>query len=101
MASTRPPAVHRPCPGRPPGPGAGVQAALPDAVVTAAARLQQAATDGDVIVGPAAARVLRGVVILKPLGDLMVGGTQIAGLRVLELVPGSSAFPQAFDSPMF
>ena len=83
------------------GPGGGVQDAVAGAVMTAAARLQQAATDGDVIVGPTAARVLRGVVILKPLGDLMVGGAQVRGWRALELVPGLSAVPRAFDLPMF
>jgi DNA-binding SARP family transcriptional activator len=83
------------------GPGAGVHDAVAGAVVTGASRLQQAAADGDVIVGPAAARVLRGAVILKPPGDLIVGGTQVAGWRVLELVPGSSAVQRAFDAPMF
>lgn len=48
-----------------PEPAAALQDVVTETVLTAAGRLQQAADDAEVIVGPAAARLLRGTVILR------------------------------------
>ncbi|MGH2416815.1 MAG: BTAD domain-containing putative transcriptional regulator, partial [Candidatus Limnocylindria bacterium] len=79
------------------GPGASLQDAVAGAVVRAAGRLQQAAPDGDVVVGPAAQRLLRGAVIMKPLDGAPTGTT---GWQILELVAGAPAIPRGLDAPM-
>src|SRR5918996_4481541 len=80
------------------GPGAALRDAVAGPVVRAAGRLQLAAPDGEVVVGPAAQRLLRGSVIMKPL-DGAPGG--IAGWQILEIVVGAPAIPRALDAPMF
>jgi DNA-binding SARP family transcriptional activator len=80
------------------GPGAALRDAVAGPVVRAAARLQQAAPDDEVVVGPAAQRLLRGAAIMKPL-DGPPGGTKT--WRILEIVAGAPAIPRALDAPMF
>jgi DNA-binding SARP family transcriptional activator len=80
------------------GPGAALRDAVAGPVVRAAGRLQQAAPDGEVVVGPAAQRLLRGAVIMKPF-DGAPGGTK--GWLILEIVAGAPAIPRALDAPMF
>ncbi len=79
------------------GPGAALRDAVAGPVVRAAARLQQAAPDGEVVIGPGAQRRLRGAVIMKPV-DGAPGG--IAGWQILEVVAGAPAIPRALDAPM-
>jgi DNA-binding SARP family transcriptional activator len=83
------------------GPGAALHDVVTGTVLAAAGRLQVAADDGDVIVGPAAARLLRGTVILKPVERLAIKGAQATAWRVLELVTGAPALPRALGAPMF
>jgi DNA-binding SARP family transcriptional activator len=83
------------------GPGAALHDVITGTVVAAAGRLQLAADDGEVIVGPAAARLLRGTVILKPVERLAINGVQATGWRVLEVVAGAPALPRALGGPMF
>jgi predicted ATPase/class 3 adenylate cyclase len=83
------------------GPGAALHDVITGTVVAAAGRLQLAADDGEVIVGPAAARLLRGTVILKPVERLAINGAQATGWRVLEVVAGAPALPRALGAPMF
>jgi DNA-binding SARP family transcriptional activator len=81
------------------GPGAALRDAVAGPVVRAAGRLlQQAAPDDEVVVGPAAQRLLRGAVIMKPL-DGAPGGTP--GWQILEIVARAPAIPRALDAPMF
>jgi class 3 adenylate cyclase len=80
------------------GPGAALRDAVAGPVVRAAGRLQQAAPDGELIVGPAAQRLLRGAVIMRPL-DGAAGETK--GWLILEIVAGAPAIPRALDAPMF
>jgi DNA-binding SARP family transcriptional activator len=81
------------------GPGAALRDAVAGPVVRAAGRLlQQAAPDDEVVVGPAAQRLLRGAVIMKPL-DGAPGGT--TGWQILEIVARAPAIPRALDAPMF
>jgi len=83
------------------GPGAAIHDVVTGAVLASAWRLQQSADDGEVIVGPAAARLLRGTVILKPIERLAIDRPQATAWRVLELVAGASALPRALGAPMF
>jgi DNA-binding SARP family transcriptional activator len=80
------------------GPGSALRDAVAGPVVRAAGRLQQAAPDDEVVVGPAAQRLLRGAVIMKPL-DGAPGGTM--GWQILEIVDRAPAIPRALDAPMF
>jgi len=80
------------------GPGAALRDAVAGPVVRAAGRLQQAAPDGEVVVGPAAQRLLRGAVIMRPLYT-PPGGT--TGWLILEIVAGAPTIPRALDAPMF
>jgi DNA-binding SARP family transcriptional activator len=80
------------------GPGAALRDAVAGPVVRAAGRLQQAAPDDEVVVGPAAQRLLRGAVIMKPLDRPPTGTT---GWQILEIVAHAPAIPRALDAPMF
>ncbi|HJP65576.1 MAG TPA: BTAD domain-containing putative transcriptional regulator [Actinomycetota bacterium] len=80
------------------GPGAALRDAVAGPVVRAASRLQHAAPDNEVVVGPAAQRLLRGTVIMKT-HDGGPGG--ITGWQILEVVTGAPAIPRALDAPMF
>jgi class 3 adenylate cyclase len=80
------------------GPGAALRDAVAGPVVRAAGRLQQAAPDDEVVVGPAAQRLLRGVVIMRPL-EAAAGET--TGWQILEVVAHAPAIPRALDAPMF
>jgi len=80
------------------GPGAALRDCVAGPVVRAATRLQQAAPDDQIVVGPAAQQLLRGAVIMQPLhgapGETM-------GWQVLEIVAHAPAIPRALDAPMF
>jgi DNA-binding SARP family transcriptional activator len=80
------------------GPGAALRDAVAGPVVRAAGQLQQAAPEDEVVVGPAAQRLLRGAVIMKPLDGGPRGTT---GWQILEIVAGAPAIPRALDAPMF
>jgi DNA-binding SARP family transcriptional activator len=80
------------------GPGAQLRDAVAGPLVRAAAWLQQAAPDGDIVVGPAAQRLVRGAVILKPLDGVPTGST---GWQILEIVAGAPGIPRELDAPMF
>ena len=80
------------------GPGAALRDAVAGPAVRAAGRLQAAAPDGEIVVGPVAQRLLRGAVIMKPLDGAPRGTT---GWQILEVVARAPAIPRAFDAPMF
>src|SRR5439155_10382574 len=82
------------------GPSASLRDVVSGRVVTAAGRLQQAAKDGDVVVGGAAQRLIRGAVVLRPAEDVAVEGNGGTAWRVLGVVAGASAFAPQFDAPM-
>ena len=82
------------------GPGAELRDVVAGTVVTSAARLQQAAGEGEILVGPAAQRLLRGLVILKPVDVLGPEGGRAAAWRVLEIVSRAPPVPRVFDAPM-
>jgi DNA-binding SARP family transcriptional activator len=80
------------------GPGAALRDAVTGPVVRAAGGLQQAAPEATIVAGPAAQRLLRGAVIMKPF-DGAPGGA--IGWQILEVVAGAPAIPRALDAPMF
>ena len=80
------------------GPGATLRDAVAGSVVRAAAGFLRAAPDGEAVVGPAAQRLLRGVVIMKPLDRTP---DETTGWQILEIVARAPAIPRSFDAPMF
>jgi DNA-binding SARP family transcriptional activator len=80
------------------GPGAALRDAVAGPLVRAATRLLQSAPDGEVVVGPAAQRLLRGAVIMKAL-DGSPGGTR--GWQILEIGTHAPIIPRTLHAPMF
>src|SRR5207248_3971460 len=62
-------------------------------------RLQQRADEDGVVVGPAAAKLLRGTAILAAIAH--EAGERPNAWRVLELVAGAPAVPRALGAPLF
>jgi DNA-binding SARP family transcriptional activator len=79
------------------GPGSSLAEAVRGPVVSAADRLEHAAPDAEILVGPGAQRLLRGAVIMGPLE---VMGEAMKAWRVLEVVSQAPAIPRTFDAPM-
>jgi len=65
------------------------------AAITLAARLQQAAVDGEVLVGPVTKRSIEGAAVLEP-----VRGAASDRWRLLELIEGAPAIPRRLDAPL-
>jgi DNA-binding SARP family transcriptional activator len=82
------------------GPGAALRDVVSGPVVNAAGRLQQAADDDAVIVGPGAQRLLRGSVIVKPVEGLATLRGPTTAWRVLEVVSDAPAVPRVLEAPM-
>ncbi|MDQ4059428.1 MAG: AAA family ATPase [Actinomycetota bacterium] len=80
------------------GPGGALRDVVTGPVVSAARRIQHVATEGEILVGPTAQRLLRGATILKPLD--VAEGTPGRAWRVLEVVSRASGIPRAMDAPM-
>ena len=71
-------------------------------LVTMAARLRQAADEGEVIVGAATQRLIRGAAVVKPAKGVVVEGSggAVAAWRVLDVVSGATPVSRQLDSPM-
>jgi DNA-binding SARP family transcriptional activator len=80
------------------GSGSSLADAVRGPVVSAADRLQHAAPDGEIFVGPGAQRLLRGAVIMGPAE--ITSDPAIKAWRVLEVVAQAPAIPRTFDAPM-
>jgi DNA-binding SARP family transcriptional activator len=80
------------------GPAGALQDVVRGPVLALTGRLMQAAGDGDVVVGAAAARLLRGSLILKQVERLTSDGAK--AFRVLDVVAGASGVPRALTAPM-
>src|SRR5206468_67079 len=80
-------------------PGAAVHDVVSGPVVAQAGQLKNAGEDGQVIIGPAAARLLRGTVILKPVEPLAMEGAR-AAWQILEVIAGAPALPRGLEAPM-
>jgi DNA-binding SARP family transcriptional activator len=75
------------------GTGGPMYARASGQALTLAARLQQTAADGDVLVGPATKRLVRGAAVLKAVES-------IEAWRVVEVVAGAPAIERRLDAPM-
>jgi DNA-binding SARP family transcriptional activator/tetratricopeptide (TPR) repeat protein len=62
--------------------------------ITIAARLQQAARRGDVLIGPTAMRLVQGSAVVTPVRDL-----DLAAWRLLAVDPDATLLPRHFDAP--
>jgi DNA-binding SARP family transcriptional activator len=84
------------------GAGGLLRAEASGQLVTLAARLQQAADEGEVIVGAATQRLIRGAAVVKPAEGVAVEGSggPVAAWRVLDVVSGATTIARQLDSPM-
>jgi len=84
------------------GPASGsVRTGVSGPVVTAASRLHQAAAEGEVVVGAATLRLIRGAVIVKPVGELIGDGDAAGAWRIVDIVSDAPAVARNLESPMF
>jgi class 3 adenylate cyclase/tetratricopeptide (TPR) repeat protein len=70
--------------------------------VNVAARLEQAAEPGDVLIGEATHRLVRDAVVVKPLDPLELKGKaeRVPAFRLLDVTPGAAPFARRLDSPL-
>src|SRR5438874_2204476 len=68
--------------------------------VNVAARLEQAAQPGEILIGDATYRVLRDGVVAELLPPLEVKGKEdlITAYRLIDVLPGAEAVPRRLDS---
>jgi class 3 adenylate cyclase/tetratricopeptide (TPR) repeat protein len=80
----------------------GGQALVTGDAVNTAARLQQTAAPGDILLGVTTHRLLRDAVRVEPVEprDLKGKASPVETFRLLELIHGVEAFPRHLDSPM-
>ena len=67
-----------------------------------AARLEQVAQPGDVLIGPETYRLVRDAVLAEPLEPLTLKGVPdpVIAYRVLKVDPGATGFARRLDAPM-
>ena len=75
------------------GPGGSLAGEASGPALTLAARLQQTASEGEVLVGPSLQRLVRGAAVLMP-------AESEESWRVLEIVAGGQPFDARLDVPM-
>ena len=70
--------------------------------VNVAARLEQAAQPGDVLIGPETYRLVRDAVLAEPVEPLTLKGVSepVVAYRVLKVDPGAAGFARRLDAPM-
>ena len=70
--------------------------------VTVAARLQESAASGEIVVGELAQRFVAHGARLEPLGQLALKGRKasVAGFRLLEFTPGAPSVARRLDTPL-
>jgi class 3 adenylate cyclase/tetratricopeptide (TPR) repeat protein len=70
--------------------------------VNVAARLEQSAQPGEILIGEATHRVLRDAIAAEPVPALALKGKEelVAAHRLLEVLPGAEAVRRRLDSPM-
>jgi class 3 adenylate cyclase/tetratricopeptide (TPR) repeat protein len=81
---------------------AGAQALATGTTVNLAARLEQHAGQGDVLLGPQTYRVVAGAVVTEPVGPLRLKGIaeQVVAHRLIDIRPGSPALARRLDTPL-
>jgi class 3 adenylate cyclase/tetratricopeptide (TPR) repeat protein len=81
---------------------AGTQALATGSTVNLAARLEQNAGQGDVLLGPQTYQVVAGAVVTEPVGPLRLKGIaeQVVAHRLIDIRPGSPALTRRLDTPL-
>jgi class 3 adenylate cyclase/tetratricopeptide (TPR) repeat protein len=81
---------------------AGAQALATGSTVNLAARLEQHAGHGEVLLGPQTYRAVAGAIISEPVGPLRLKGIaeQVVAHRLIDIRPGSPAFARRLDTPL-
>ncbi len=84
------------------GEGEGNQVLVTGDPVNTAARLQQAAGPGEVLMGEATHRLVAGAVRATPVPRLSLKGKRegVGAWRVTALVPGAAPYPRRLDAPL-
>jgi class 3 adenylate cyclase/DNA-binding SARP family transcriptional activator len=70
--------------------------------VNVAARLEQAAQPGEILLGPETLHLVRDAVVVEPVEPLTLRGKSqpMAAVRLLEVYPGAPGFARRFDVPL-
>jgi class 3 adenylate cyclase/tetratricopeptide (TPR) repeat protein len=81
---------------------AGAQALATGSTVNLAARLEQHAGLGEVLLGPQTYRAAAGAVVTEPVGPLRLKGIaeQVVARRLIDIRPGSPALARRLDTPL-
>jgi len=79
----------------------GGSLAIGDAI-NVAARLEQAAEPGEILLGLETYRLVRGAVRVEPQSTLVLKGKSraVTAYCLMEVVEGAPAIPRRFDTPM-
>jgi class 3 adenylate cyclase/tetratricopeptide (TPR) repeat protein len=70
--------------------------------VNVAARLEQAAEPGEILIGEETHRLVRDAVVVEPVDPLELKGKaeRVSAFRLLDVTPGAPAFARRLDSPI-
>ena len=82
-------------------PVAGEALVIGDAV-NVAARLEQAAAPGEILIGASTHRLVRNAVVVEPLEEMLLKGKAdpTAAVRLIQVLEGVESFARRLDSPM-
>ncbi len=82
--------------------GAGDQTIATGDAVNVAARLEQAASPDEILLGDATFALVRDAVIVEPMNPLTAKGKTdpVSAFRLLEVTPGAAGFSRHLDAPM-
>ena len=80
----------------------GRQRLITGEAVGIAARLEQGAATGEIVIGELAGRLIHHAAELQPLGELRIKGRQepVRAYRLVELTPVAAAFERRLDAPL-
>jgi class 3 adenylate cyclase/tetratricopeptide (TPR) repeat protein len=84
------------------GDPSGGQSFVTGDAVNVAARLEQAAEPGEILIGRETHRLVRDAVLVEPVDALQLKGKadRIPAFRVLDVTPGAPSFARRLDSPI-
>ena len=82
--------------------GAGDQKIVTGDAVNVAARLEQAAAPGEILLGERTFSLVRDAVVAEPIADLSLKGKAdpVPAHRLIEVVPGAAGFARHLDAPI-
>ena len=82
--------------------GAGDQKIVTGDAVNVAARLEQAAAPGEILLGERTFSLVRDAIVAEPIADLSMKGKAdpVPAHRLVEVVPGAAGFARHLDAPI-